>query len=443
MSKDNILNGKLPYKETQITHDKRSHQLTNINVWTPDSQWLAYDVRPSGSSFTGLTIEKVHVNSQKQQEIYRAKHGAHVGVVTVSAENPPRYAFIHGPEFPDEQWQYDFHHRKGVYVSDDNLGKAHPIDAMCITPPYIAGALRGGTHVHVFSPDGQWLSFTYNDHVMHEKDAHLDQRNVAIAAPVQPVNVEPKKHPREYSGEYFCCVITHTVLKPRQGSDDISRAYEEGWIGQKGYLKSDGSWKRRAIAFIGDTHSLDGEIVPEVFIVDLPDDEKDLTQQGEFPLQGTASQMPYPPKGVQQKRLTFTHDRRYPGLAKQPRHWLRSSPDGRFIACLMKDDDGIVQLWLVATSTGELTQITYSTTPIQSAFSWNSQGTHISFICDNSVMCCDISSGELRRLTERSEIAPVADAVVFSPDDRLIAYMRDDNEGFRQIYIVGSGVNTD
>ncbi|WP_163464400.1 DUF3748 domain-containing protein, partial [Escherichia coli] len=79
------------------------------------------------------------------------------------------------------------------------LGEAHSIDAMCITPPYLAGALRGGTHVHVFSPDGKWLSFTYNDHVMHERDIRLDQRNVAIAVPIKAVNVEPKGHQREYS----------------------------------------------------------------------------------------------------------------------------------------------------------------------------------------------------------------------------------------------------
>ncbi|MBO0223073.1 DUF3748 domain-containing protein, partial [Vibrio parahaemolyticus] len=79
--------------------------------------------------------EKIHIERQMPCEIYRANHGAHVGVVTVSAEEPPRYAFIHGPEFPDEQWQYDFHHRRGVYVRDDKLGEAHSIDAMCITPP--------------------------------------------------------------------------------------------------------------------------------------------------------------------------------------------------------------------------------------------------------------------------------------------------------------------
>ncbi len=45
-----------------------------------------------------------------------------------------------------------------VYVKEDQLNVAHPIDAMCITPPYLVG--RWGTHVHVFSPDGKWLSFT-------------------------------------------------------------------------------------------------------------------------------------------------------------------------------------------------------------------------------------------------------------------------------------------
>lgn len=440
MSKDNRLNDNLLYKETRITNERRSHQLTNINVWTPDSQWLAYDVRPNGSSFTGLTIEKIHVVSGRKCEIYRANHGAHVGVVTVSAENPPRYAFIYGPEFPDEQWQYDFHHRRGVYVKDNELGVPHAIDAMCITPPYIAGALRGGTHVHVFSPDGKWLSFTYNDHVMHEKNIQLDQRNVAVAVPVKGVSIEPKGHPREYNGDYFCCVVSQTVASPIFGSDDISRAYEEGWIGQKGYVTKDGHWQDRAIAFIGDTHGLNGEIIPEVYLVDLPKNVEDFMLAGEFPLEGTQSRMPYPPKDVHQRRLTYTHDRQYPGLSKQPRHWLRSSPDGSSIACLIKDDDGIVQLWLVNTCTGFLKQITNGSMPIQSAFSWDSQGQHICFVCDNSVMRCNVMTGQSQRLTDRSDIAPVADAIVFSPDDRLIAFMRDDHNGYRQIYTVETGL---
>ena len=85
---------------------------------------------------------------------------------TVSSEDPPRYAFIHDPENPDENWHYDFHHRRGVIVSDIKPDVAENIEAMCITPPFLARALRGGTHVHVFSPDNTRLSFTYNDHVM-------------------------------------------------------------------------------------------------------------------------------------------------------------------------------------------------------------------------------------------------------------------------------------
>ncbi len=56
----------------QVTFAPRHHQLTNINTWTPDSQWLVFDVRPSGASFTGETIERVNVNSGTVETIYRA-----------------------------------------------------------------------------------------------------------------------------------------------------------------------------------------------------------------------------------------------------------------------------------------------------------------------------------------------------------------------------------
>ena len=46
-----------------------------------------------------------------------------------------------------------------------------------------------------------------------------------------------------------------------------------------------------------------------------------------------------PRRGAPSSRLTFTSDRKYPGI-QGPRHWLRSSPDGAHIAFLMKDDEG-------------------------------------------------------------------------------------------------------
>ncbi len=415
--------------EKQLTFHQRNHQLTNINIWTADSHWLVYDVRPNGASFSGLTVERVNLSGQTEV-LYQATNGAHVGVITTSPDLPPRYVCIHGPEHPDSEWQYDFHHRRGVIIQN---GLVEDLDACDITPPFTPGALRGGTHVHVFSPDGTRLSFTYNDHVMHEWDSKEDLRNVGVAVPLHPV-CPPKTHPREYDGSHFCVLVSKTTSAPQPGSDDINRAYEEGWIGDEGYLRTDGHRQRWALAFTGDTVSLSGEKVPEVFIVDLPDNMADYAHQGNEPLAGTETTLPAPPQGIRQRRLTFTHERVYPGLATSPRHWLRSSPDGRAIAFLMKDDNGVVQLWTVAPTGGRLRQVTHAASNIQSAFSWHPDGQWVAFINDNSVMLCDTGSGKMRRLTARTTEAPLADAVVCSPDGLHVAYLRN-VDGFQQIFI--------
>lgn len=418
--------------EKQLTVDARGHQLTNINVWTPDSQWLVYDVRPHGGSFTGSTIERVNVETGEVQVIYQATQGAHVGVATVSPHEPVRYAFIHGPENPDSTWQYDFHHRRGVIVSEPLPAQAVTLDAMDITAPFTPGALRGGTHVHVFSPDGSRLSFTYNDHVMHELDPALDLRSVGVALGSHQVN-PPKHHPREYDGSHFCVLVSQTTAVPLPGSDEINRAYEEGWIGLEGYLKPDGQRQRWALAFIGDTRSALGEKHPEIFVVDLPEHDNGYMQAGDKPLEGTPDTLPAPPAGVKQRQITFTAR----GIAQQPRHWLRTSPEGAAIAFLMQDDNGVVQLWTVSPNGGDPQQISHAATDIQSAFSWSPDGRSLALVCDNSVMQLDVESGEMFRLTNRTDIAPCADAVVFSPDGKKVAFMRQCGE-FAQIAVTSS-----
>ncbi|MEE3663059.1 DUF3748 domain-containing protein [Brenneria sp. g21c3] len=422
------------HDENQLTFSANGHQITNINVWSCDGDWLVYDVRPQGSSFTGTTIERVNIHNRESEVIYQAGEGAHVGVVTCSPVAPLRYVFIHGPENPDSRWRYDFHHRRGVIVNDSARDGAITLDALSITPPYQAGALRGGSHVHVFSPDGSRLSFTYNDHVLHEYDPSLDLRNVGVAVPLRPVSIV-KQHPREYDGSHYCVLVSRTTPHPRPGSDDINRAYEEGWVGSAGYRRQDGTRQRWALAFIGDTQSADGEKVPEAFLVDLPEQSADYAREGDAPLAGTSTTLPAPPLGVQQRRLTFTHHRRYPGLVNQPRHWLRASPDGGEIAFLMKDDAGVVQLWSVSPNGGEPRQITHTESGIQSAFNWHPHDRQLAFVCDNSIMLCDADSGKLVRQTARTAKAPSADAVVFAPDGRHIAYMRE-IDGFNQIFVV-------
>lgn len=419
----------------QLTFASRHHQLTNINSWTPDSQWLAFDVRPSGASFTGETIERVNVFTGDVEVIYRASQGAYVGVVTVNPQRPERYVFIHGPENPDENWHYDFHRRRGVIVE---AGKAVTMDALDITPPFTPGALRGGTHVHVWNPEGSRLSFTYNDGVLHEFEPRLDLRNIGVALPYGPVIV-PKQHPREYDGSHFCVLVSKTTVDPKPGSDEISRAYEEGWVGKQGYITAEGHQQRWALAFIGDTCSDSGKKVPELFIVDLPDEPGAFQQAAAESLCGTSTTMPAPPKGIQQRRLTFTSQNRYPGLVNLPRHWVRSSPDGSLIAFLMHDDSGVVQLWVISPNGGNPRQVTTGDLGVQSAFNWHPDGKALGFIQQGCIVICDVRNGSITPLTASTlqELSP--DAVVFSPDGKYIAWMQE-VEGFRQLFMTETGL---
>jgi Tol biopolymer transport system component len=182
-----------------------------------------------------------------------------------------------------------------------------------------------------------------------------------------------------------------------------------------------------------------GETISEVFIVDLPDD---VTRPGDGPLAGTETRMPAPPKSTVQRRLTFTADRKYPGL-QGPRHWVRSSPDGSRIAFLMRDDAGLVQLWAVSPNGGPPAQITGHTWNVASAFSWSPDGRQIAYVMDNSVFVIDASTGASRRLTPRSldDSAPRPEACVFSPDGRAIAFVRrvpSGGKAFNQIFTVAN-----
>ncbi|MSU58914.1 MAG: DUF3748 domain-containing protein [Pedosphaera sp.] len=427
--------------ERQITNRRQGHLLTNIGVWSPDGRWLVYDTRSerSGANFDGQTIERVNVETGEVQVLYRSTNGAHCGVVTCSPVEP-KVVFILGPENPTPDWQYTIHHRQGVIVNLNRPQIAVNLDARDVTPPFTPGALRGGSHVHVFSADGRWVSFTYDDHVLAQfsednSEHEMNFRNVGICVPAKPVRVA-KDHPRNHDGEFFSVLVTETKAHPRPGSDEIQRAFEEAWIGTNGYVKADGSRQKRALAFQGEVVTAAGQNISEVFVVDLPDD---VTQPGAGPLEGTATLRPRPPKGTVQRRLTFTAERKFPGL-QGPRHWLRSSPDGSRIAFLMKDAAGVVQLWTVSPNGGAPVQVTRNPVGVASAFSWSPDGKCIAHVMDNSVCVTDVASGETTRLTVRTEDAgaPKSEACVFSPDGKRIAYMRrlpSDGESFNQICV--------
>ncbi|MEA3341959.1 MAG: biopolymer transporter Tol, partial [Chloroflexota bacterium] len=149
------------------------------------------------------------------------------------------------------------------------------------------------------------------------------------------------------------------------------------------------------------------------------------SRAGGAPLEGTATTRPAPPKGVIQRRVTFTTGRKHPGI-QGPRHWLRSSSDGSRIAFLMKDDAGVVQLWTISPNGGEPVQLTRNQHDISSAFTWSPDGRWIAHMMDTSVCTTDTTSGTTFRLTNAADdqYAPRPEACVFSPDGKQIAYVR-------------------
>ncbi len=428
-------------QERQITHATHGHVLTNVNVWSPDSRWLVYDVRSVDSTFDGRRIEQVEVATGKAQTLYEAKNGAACGVVTYHPQEP-KVVFIHGPENPTTEWSYGMTRRRGAVVDVRRPEEARPLDAMNYAPPFTPGALRGGSHVHVFSPDGAWVSNTYEDDVLARlgaaagegSDRDFNQRNIAVSVPAPGANGVrvARSHPRNHDGDFFSVIVTRTVNRPKPGSDEIGRAFEEGWVGG---ASADG---RRQLAFLGNVTANDGREHAEVFLAELPED---LTRAGDAPLEGTATRRPAPPAGVVQRRLTFTAELKFPGVATTPRHWLRASLDGAQIAFLMKDDAGVVQLWTVSPRGGAPRQVTRNETGVSSAFTWSPDGRRIAHVMDGSVCVTDIADGGTTRLTPRRDgaEAPLSFACVFSPDGRAVAYMRNvaaDGATFSQIFVV-------
>ncbi|MGL6095766.1 MAG: DUF3748 domain-containing protein [Fimbriiglobus sp.] len=404
-------------RETQITAGPGGCVLTNCHVWSPDGRWVVYDTRSdaAGDVFDGTRIEAVNADTREIRVLYESRNGANCGVATWHPTEP-RVAFILGPEHPSAEWTYGPTRRRGAIVDASEPGVAANLDARNLMSPFTPGALRGGSHVHVWHPRGDWLSFTYEDHVLArfaEETAGNDvnRRNVGVAVPARVA--VPPTHPRNQSGDFFSVLVTRTTGRPRPGTDDISRAFEEAWIGTR---------QRRALAFQGNVLTADGRTISEVFVADLPDD---LTVPGDGPLEGTDTRMPAPPRGVRQRRLTFTADREFPGISG-PRHWLRSSPDGSRVGFLMRDDVGVVQFCTVSASGGPPTPVTRNPFPVASAFTWHPGGRLVTLVADNCVCVVDAVTGETRRITARTDdaTAPRPEACVFSPDGGRVAFVR-------------------
>ncbi len=414
--------------EILLTNDlSYHHDLDNNDNFSPDNQWLVYDTRTDeGGIAASPKIEKVNVNSGEKKVVYEIKNNQFFGPGVGAASYSPvgnQIIFIHGLNNVTEQNPYQQWRRTGVMIDESRSDNPIFVDARDINSPFTKGALRGGTHRHEFSGDGNWIGFTYNDALMKSLEDATGQkqnlRTIGVSKKGKSVNVSEKNNGENLSGEWFSALVVKVVPNPKIGSDEISHAAGDSWVGKNGYLKSDGT-RQIARAFIGTIKAENGEKLDEVFIVDIPEN---IEIDGEFgPLEGTESQLPQPPKGALQRRLTFTAKTSQAGCTGI----VRSNFEGSLLAFLAKDENNIKQIFTISPNGGNPKQITFHESNVEGSVRWHPTGKSIFYIWNGSICEIEINDREfdkrLRIISKSSTPSPTN--LVISHDGKMIAFNR-------------------
>jgi hypothetical protein len=430
--------------EKQLTFDLTyNHDLDNNDNFSPDDQWLVYDTRTeAGGIAISSKIEKVHVKTGEKKLLYELKSnqpwGPGVGAVSYS---PVDFSvvFIHGltnctAENPYQQWR-----RTGIMIDEKNPNQPIYMDARNVAFPFTRGALRGGTHRHEFSGDGNWIGFTYNDAIMQSIEAKSGEkrnlRTIGVAKKNRPVNVDTLHKGENNAGTWFSALVVHVLPKPQPGSDEISQALGDSWVGKKGYPLADGTYQL-ARSFIGTTVDKNGKAVDEVFLVNIPNE---INQTGPLgPLEGTLDQLPAPPLGATQKRLTFTSESPFPGCMGI----VRSDLMGQNLAFLAYDANGIRQIFTISTQGGKPHQLTDHKHSVSSSLRWHPTGKSILYVYEGKIVQCTLGSDSFENrvnyLTAKQKYEP--SNIVLSHDGKTIAFNRKrvnaKNEETKQIFTI-------
>jgi hypothetical protein len=420
----------LKFSERQLTHKAKGHTLHNTQVFSKDGRWIVYDTRNDDTQIASTgSIEMVNTATGETKVLYQTSgqtiYGPGVGAATFSPARD-RVLFIHGIRNADQTRPYGMTRRTGVAIDVARPQQPIWMDARDITPPFTPGALRGGTHAHTWSGDGQWISFTYNDYVTEQQaktdTSVMDMRRVGVMVPGRVV-VNEDNNLENNSGDMFSVVVTEVKKNPKPGSDEINKAFDESWIGTNGYLRSDGNRQRRAIAFQGNVINEAGKTITEVFVADLPADLKTVDSPLELP------------KGIVQRRITHTKN----GI-EGPRHWLRTTPDGSLIFFLAKDEGGIVQIFSVSPNGVGVRQVTHNGFSVQGTPNTHPKGDLLVYPANNRIYITHILSGKTYPVTSESgeEGKPIG-AASWSPDGNSITYnkyVKEANSAFLQIFLL-------
>lgn len=389
------------YKIQALTKTDMGHTIHHNNVFSKDDTWIVFDGRNDDTKIGETsTIGIVNIHTGEEKIIYQTHeqtvYGPGVGAASFSPVDD-RVIFIHGLANADSVKPYDMSRRVGVGIDINAPFTPFHYDARDTISPYTPGSLRGGTHSHCWSADGRMISFTYNDELV---DPDLRTVGVMISSD-DPVLVE--RDMANNDGEMYAAIVTDVVREPRWSSDEISKAFDECWVGSTS-----------TIAFQGHTRNNKGDTITEIYLVDI-DEELIKADKDAIGLEG---ERPHVPQGILQKRLSRTDK----GLSDL-RHWLRSSPDGKYIYGLAKDEKERNQIVQCNTKTGEFNYISTFEFSISSPINICYQGNKITFFANNNLYVFDIKSGKTECLTNfTKQDMPLVGAPVFSREGNRIVF---------------------
>ncbi len=421
----------------QLTFSPKNHSLDNNDNFSFDDKWIVYDTRGENGIGGNSTIEKVCIESGIEKIIYQTenqtKYGPGVGAASFN-HHENKVIFIHGLDNCNKDNPYKQWRRFGMIIDEDNSGKKIIMDSRNIRFPFTPGALRGGSHRHEWSYDGKWVGFTYNDEILQQLEEKTGKiynlRTIAVSKFGERVNVK-QEDAENFGSDCFTAVVVKVVADPKPNSDEICHAAGDTWIGKKGYQKADGQWQRGR-AFLGKIKTSDNKLIEEVYIVDIPEEINIVGKDG--PLEGTLEKMPAPPAGCKQKRMTFTEKNPHQGV-----RFVRASHDGSKLAFLAYDKNNIVQLYMMPTIGGKVSQLTNHTQSIQNSgnLRWHPNDKQIVYICNKSIYIYDFKNNQSKQISKKFEDTP--DSLVWSHDGNTIIFnmhVISDKQKYKQIFVL-------
>ena len=414
----------VPMKERQVSFSQKMHSLDNNDNFSPDDKFLCYDTR--GTVFNqdianSKSVEKIEIATGKETVLYEpesvtGEKGA-PGVGAASwhpVEN--KVIFIHGPLLSEvkNRGYYGIRNRTGVEVSADGLGKITNVDMRDVATdrPTTPGAHRGGTHRHEYTKEGNRIGFTYDDFLLQDFDRTIGY-------------MEPSKAAPDGYTHYFA-VLLKPAEKKTSKAGEIEKAYGDSWVDSAGNMR----------AFIGKLRAEDGiNYITDLFVADIPEGTDITTATS-----GDKDHYPEPPKGIKIRRLT--HSGNVDGI-------VRGSFDGKNIAYLSKDENGISQVFIIDSNGSDLSK-NKSKLPKQlsnfssdiSAFRWHPKKNWIFALSGGNVAAICAESGKnFGKAVMLTNNKQPRNALVVSHNGDMLAYdlltkQKNADKEFKQIYVL-------